>query len=146
MPIAFDIGFRPRAPQRSGDTREIARFLFRAARILFEALFQRAQTFKLNQPGNGRGKIGQRLYILAKEAQRALPGAIIRQAEIVELAKAAAERFGHHRATPGIRRRVTIEHGFTKINHPWTNGQSLPSGLTRQVEPMNRTIKSLPRT
>ena len=26
-----------------------------------------------------------------------------------------------------------IEHRFTKINHPWTNGQ---------VEPMNRTIKN----
>ena len=39
-----------------------------------------------------------------------------------------------------------IEHRLTKINHPWTNGQSLPSGLTRRVERMNRTIKSLPRT
>ncbi len=33
-----------------------------------------------------------------------------------------------------------IEHRFTKINHPWTNGQSLPR--TRSgVERMNRTIK-----
>ena len=52
-----------------------------------------------------------------------------------------------------------IEHRLTKINHPWseedlttvqwtvvpTNGQSLPSGLIRRVERMNRTIKSLPR-
>ncbi len=33
-----------------------------------------------------------------------------------------------------------IEHRLTKINHPWTNGQSLPR--TRSgVERMNRTIK-----
>jgi len=34
-----------------------------------------------------------------------------------------------------------IEHRFTKVKHPWSNGQSLPSGLTRWVERMNRTIK-----
>lgn len=33
-----------------------------------------------------------------------------------------------------------IEHRFTKIKHPWTNGKSLPR--TRSgVERMNRTIK-----
>ena len=40
-----------------------------------------------------------------------------------------------------ICREHDIEHRLTKPNHPWTNGQSLPSGLTRWVERMNRTLK-----
>ncbi len=37
-------------------------------------------------------------------------------------------------------REKTIEHRLTKISHPWTNGQSLPTAKAG-VERMNRTLK-----
>ena len=57
-----------------------------------------------------------------------------------------------HRSGPTARYRVHmfdkvclehgIEHRFTKPNHPWTNGQSPPSGLTRRVERMNQQLRA----
>ena len=77
LSFALDIGFRPRATQRTGGAGEIARLLFGAARILFEALRQPAQAFKLDQPGNGRAEIGQRFPVFAEQAQCPLSSAIV---------------------------------------------------------------------
>ena len=68
------------------------------------------------------------------------PGNVCSAAKDIRVALDAGERFWAHSFELACAQ-AYIDHRLTKPRHPWTNGQSLPSGLTRWVERMNRTLK-----
>ena len=59
---------------------------------------------------------------------------------VLRFTNQASDRYAFHHIFDRVCDENEIEHRKTKVNHPWTDGQSLPR--TRSgVERMNRTIK-----